>query len=170
MATPQSEQKKEAGSPFNIDIRNIGPMIGNLYNQYGWILKIIGIRLPKEAEMGLTILGKGANMTKEEAEQLQQQFSEMGPGMQPGVGEPVMTMQLAEEAYMLHKQGMGTREIADLFTKEGSPCSHATVARWINMVDQEKRFGRIALLIRFGKIAGLVSAFVLAVLIGHWVF
>ena len=167
MTTPQPEKKDEK-SPFNIDIRNIGPMIGNLYNQYGWILKIIGLKLPREAEMGLTILGKGANMTKEEAEQLQAQFQGKGP--EPGVGEPVMTMQLAEEAYMLHKQGMGTREIADQFTKEGSPCSHATVARWINMVDQEKRFGRIALLIRFGKIAGFIGIIAAAVLIGHWFF
>lgn len=170
MATPQPEQKKEEGSPFNIDIRKVGPMIGKYYLQFGGMLKVVGIKVPQELDIILKTLAQGGDMTPEQAKQVQDQIASMTPGMEPGVGEPVMTMQLAEEAYMLHKQGMGTREIADLFTKEGSPCSHATVARWINMVDQEKRFGRIALLIRFGKIAGFIGVIAAAVLIGHWLF
>ena len=100
-----------------------------------------------------------------------QSFKALAEGMTPAIGEPVMTRALAETAWFLHyKEGMGTREIAEQFTKDGSPCSHATVARWINAVDAQRRFSKIATMLRIGKFLGFVAIIVVAWFIGRTFF
>jgi hypothetical protein len=129
------------------------------------IEKMGNFKIPPEIIAGLDSLASGKPLTAEQMQAMKTTIETM----QPAVGEPVMTRQLAEEAYLMHKDGMGTREIAEQFNKEGNPCSHATVARWINAIDAEKRFGKIARLIQIGKIAGFIAIIIVAMLIGKYI-
>jgi hypothetical protein len=53
-------------------------------------------------------------------------------------GSPVMTHDMAEEAYFLHTQKhMGSLQIAQHFAQHGSPVSKATVTRYIEDIRQE---------------------------------
>jgi hypothetical protein len=56
------------------------------------------------------------------------------------IGIPVLTEKLALEAYDLHyNKGMSMRTIAEQFTEQGNPCSHATVARYVQIIELEKK-------------------------------
>lgn len=160
-----------APAPFNIDLNKILPTIAQLYKQFGWAMPIIekyvGFKIPPEVKASLEMLAEGKSLSPDQMQQLQTGIETM----QPQVGEPVLTKQLAEAAWLLHtKEGMGTREIAEQFTKDGSPCSHTTIARWVNMVDAEKHFGKIARAIQIGKFLGLAGIIALAFAIGHFLF
>jgi len=125
-----------------IDLMSYLPLIAKYYQSFHFILPILGIDLPPEAHKILMSIAKGEQPNMEEIQALKQNVDRE-------IGEPVMTRQLAEEAYYLHeREGMGTREIAEYFTKQGSPMSHATVARYINMVDMEKRASKMGLVFR----------------------
>ena len=164
--TPKEENK--AAAPFNIDLNKILPTVANLYKQLGWTIPIIekmsGYKVPREIITALDTLASGKPLSPEQMQNLTNEIETM----QPGIGEPVMTRQLAEDAWLMHKDGMGTREIAEEFTRKGSPCSHSTVARWINLIDADKRFSRIAKIIRIGKIAGFIGVMALMVVIGKF--
>jgi len=166
MSETPKEEKNVA--PFNLDMNKILPTIANLYKQLGWTIPIIeklsGYKIPPEIITALDTLATGKPLSPEQMQNLKTQVETM----QPGVGEPVMTRHLAEDAWLMHEDGMGTREIAEAFTKQGSPCSHSTVARWINLMDAEKRFSRIAKLIKFGKIAGFIGLMALMFVIGKF--
>ena len=152
--------------PFNIDLSKIMPQIATAYTQYSWILGLTGFKVPPEVDTALRSIATGKPPSPEEMQLIKNQVETM----EGVVGEPVMTRQLAETAWFLHtKEGMGTREIADQFKKDGSPCSHTTVARWINMVDAEKRFGKVARLIKIGKIVGYAGIVALAIIIGKFI-
>lgn len=152
--------------PFNIDLMKIMPQIGKLYVQFHWVISLTGYKIPPEIDIALREAAEGKPLTQEQIQQIQSQVETM----QPAVGEPVLTRQLAEDAWLMHKDGMGTREIAEEFTKKGSPCSHATVARWINLIDAEKRFSKIARMIQIGKFLGFSAIIVLAFFIGKTLF
>jgi len=163
MTEPQQPQQ----NPFMIDVRTILPTIAKMYSQFHWIIPMLGFNVPPEIHQTLISIAEGKPLSPEQVQQLKTQAE----AMKPMVGEPVMTRQLAETAWYLHyKEGMGTREIAEQFTKDGNPCSHATVARWINAIDMEKRYGRIARLIQIGKILGFAGLMFLAFWIGKTFF
>jgi hypothetical protein len=169
--TEQPQQSNQPSQPFNIDLTKIMPTIANLYKQFSWAIPIIekmtGYKIPAEIITALNTLSEGKPLTPEQMQAMRTSIETM----QPQVGEPVMTRQLAETAYFLHtKEGKGTREIAEMFTKDGNPCSHATVARWINIIEQEKRFGKIARAIQIAKIAGFIGIIALAFWIGKTFF
>jgi hypothetical protein len=158
-------------TPFNVDLSKILPTIANLYKQFSWAIPMIetmtGFKVPPQIIASLNALAEGKPLTPQDMETLKTSIETM----QPAVGEPVMTKELAESAWFLHtKEHMGTREIAEQFTKDGSPCSHTTVARWINAVDAEKRFGKIARLLRIGKLLGFIGILFLAFWIGKTFF
>jgi len=167
---PQPPRPAQPAQPFNIDLNTILPTIANLYRQFSWAIPMIenmaGFKIPPEILMSLNALAEGKPLSPEQMQQMKTTIETM----QPTVGEPVLTRKLAEDAYVLHQEGMGTREIAEQFTKDGSPCSHATVARWVNAIDAEKRFGKIARLIRIGKIAGFIGILALAFWLGSKLF
>jgi len=151
--------------PFNIDLAKIMPQIGKIYMQFHWLIPLTGFKVPPEIDIALREAAEGKPLSPEQIQQFQNQVETMSPA----VGEPVLTRQLAEDAWLMHKDGMGTREIAEQFTKEGSPCSHATIARWVNLIDAEKRFGKIARLIKIGKFLGYAGIIILAVVIGKFI-
>ncbi len=156
---------------ISIDLAKIMPTIASLYKQFGWLIPIAekmgGFKIPTEIIASLNMLAEGKTLTPEQIEQMKTSIE----NIQPAVGEPVMTKHLAEAAWFLHyKEGMGTRQIAEQFTRDGSPCSHATVARWINMIDAEKRFGRIARIIQITKILGFIGIIILSFWIGKTFF
>lgn len=162
--TEQPSQPAQA-QPFNIDLSKILPQIATFYTQFSWVAPMLGFKVPPEVDTALRSIATGKPPSPEEMQLIKNQVETMTPG----VGEPVLTRQLAEDAWLMHKDGMGTREIAEQFTKDGSPCSHATIARWINLIDTEKRFGKIARLIKIGKIAGFIGIIIVAMLIGRYV-
>lgn len=160
-----------ATPPTGIDIAQILPMVADYYKKFSWAIPLIerlgGFKIPIEIKQGLDALASGKPLTAEDMATLQTGLEQM----KPAVGEPVMTRSLAQTAYYLHtKEGLGTREIAEMFTKDGNPCSHATVARWINAIDAEKRFSKIALFIRIVKYSGYAGIVALAFFIGHWLW
>jgi len=161
-----SDQTQPAQSqPFNIDLMKIMPQIATAYTQFGWVISLMGFKVPPEVDAALRSIASGKPPSPEEMQLIKNQVETMSPA----VGEPVLTRQLAEDAWLMHKDGMGTREIAEEFTKKGSPCSHATVARWINLIDTEKRFSKIARLIKIGKFLGFAGIIVLAIVIGKFI-
>jgi hypothetical protein len=154
-----------------IDLAKVLPTVAEYYKKFSWLIPIAerigGFKIPRELIQGLDSLASGKPFSAEDMAKLQTGIE----GMKPLVGEPVMTRSLAQTAWFLHyKEGMGTRDIAEQFTKDGSPCSHATVARWINAIDEEKRFSKIAKLITVGKFLGYIGIVALAFLIGHWLW
>jgi hypothetical protein len=160
-----TEEAKKEPQPFTIDLAKLMPQIAQYYVQFGWVASLMGLKVPPEVDRALRSIASGKPPSAEEMQMIKNQVETM----QGVVGEPVMTRQLAETAWYLHtKEGMGTREIAEQFAKDGSPCSHTTVARWINMVDAEKRFGKIARLIQIGKILGFAGIVALAIIIGKF--
>ena len=167
---PKKEEKKQGLSldigGTKIDVANMLPAISKIYVQWKWVAPLVGFDIPPQVDEALTTLAQGGKLTPEQISG----FKTMSETMERGVGEPVLTKQLAEDAYLMHKDGMGTREIAEQFTKDGSPCSHSTIARWINIVDAEKRFSRIAKIIRIGKIAGFIGLMALMFVIGKFLF
>jgi hypothetical protein len=154
-----------------VDLAKILPTITEYYKRFSWAIPILekfgGFKIPREILQGLDSLASGKPLSAEDMAKLQDGIEQM----KPSVGDPVMTRSLAQTAWFLHyKEGMGTRDIAEQFTKDGSPCSHATVARWINALDEEKRYSKIALFLRIGKLLGYVGIVALALLIGHWLW
>jgi hypothetical protein len=86
--------------------------------------------------------------------------------MQPAIGEPVLTEHLAFDAWEMHyKQGMSFRQIAETLTKEGYQCSHATVARYVEMIDQTKKMSKILKLVKVGK----ALTYIVPPLIAFWI-
>ena len=169
--TQEPQPTQPAAPSMPIDLANILPTITEYYKKFSWAIPIIeklgGFKIPIEIKQALDALASGKTLSLEEMEKLKGEIEQM----KPAVGEPVMTRSLAQTAWFLHyKEGMGTRDIAEQFTKDGSPCSHATVARWINAIDEEKRFGKIARIIGIGKILGYAGIVALAFFIGHWLW
>jgi len=140
--------------------------IAKYYTAFKWLLPLVGLEIPPQADVLLTTIANEGKVTPESFEKLKQTIGEM----KPAIGEPVLTHQLAEVAYRMHKEGMSLRDIAEEFTKQGNPCSHATIARWINMIEAEKKTSRIMLIIRIAKITVISIAIVLAFLIGAFFF
>ena len=172
--TEQPQQTKPATPTtpsMPIDLAQILPTIAEYYKKFSWAVPIIermgGFKIPREILASLDALASGKPLSAEDMSKLQEGIEQM----KPAVGEPVMTRSLAQTAWFLHyKEGMGTRDIAEQFTKDGSPCSHATVARWINAIDEEKRYSKIAKLITVGKFLGYAGIVALAFFIGHWLW
>jgi hypothetical protein len=140
--------------------------IAKYYTAFKWLLPMLGLEIPPQADILLTTIANEGKVTPESFEKLKQTIGEM----KPAIGEPVLTRQLAEIAYRMHKEGMSLRDIAEEFTKQGNPCSHATIARWINMIEAEKKTSRVMLIIRIVKITAISIAIVLAFLIGVFFF
>lgn len=168
MSEKPKEEKKDADA-FKIDMRTILPTVAKLYQQWNWVIPLVGFDVPPQVHKALITIAQGGELTPEQMQGFKNMAQNM-EAMTPRVGEPVLTRQLAEDAYLMHKDGMGTREIAEQFTKEGNPCSHSTIARWINMIDAEKRFSKIARIIRIGKFLGFAGIIALAFLIGKMLF
>ncbi len=127
--------------------------------------KWVGIDIPPEIDEIISARQKGEDV---DLTKLQAAMSKV----EARVGEPVMTRALAEEAWFLHyREHMGTRQIADYFTNErGSPCSHATVARWINMIEMEKSASKVESIIRIAKYAAIAGLIALSAYISHLVW
>ena len=172
-----TEQPKPtpAPAPFNIDLNKILPAIAQASKQFGWALPMLekwgGFKIPPEIIASLNAFAEGRTLSPQEMQQMKETIETM----QPAVGEPVLTRELAEDAWELAHQinpktgrRWGTRDIAELFTQEGNPCSHATIARWIEVIDTGKRFSKVARLIQIGKIAGFIGIIVLAIIIGKF--
>jgi hypothetical protein len=66
---------------------------------------------------------------------------------------------------MHYKQGMSFRQIAETLSKEGYPCSHATVARYVEMIDQSKKMSKVLKLVKFARIA----SYIVPPLIAFWI-
>ena len=171
----EQPQQAPTPAPFTIDLNKILPTIAQAYKQFGWALPMLekwgGFKIPPEIIASLNALSEGRQLSPQEMQQMKETIETM----QPAVGEPVLTRELAEDAWELAHQinpktgrRWGTRDIAELFTQEGNPCSHATIARWIEVIDTGKRFSKVARLIKAGKILGFVGIIVAAVLIGHY--
>lgn len=130
-----------------------------------WIAPMIGFKIPKELDQFLTEVATGQATGQELTENQVNEFQNT-VDTQPRVGEPVMTFKMAKDAWLMHNDGMGTREIAQEFTRLGSPVSHATVARWINEYDEWASSSKVLKIRRIGKylgIAGLIALWTLII-------
>jgi len=169
----KKDEKKSEG--FKIDLDKILPTVGNIYNRLGWLLPIAerlgGFKVPKEIKEGLEWIGQGKPLTDEQKRRLAEGLTSLEEGKlsEVGVGEPVMTYKMAEDAYLMHMEGHSTRDIAEEFKKLGVLVSHATVARWVNAVADQKHFSRIARLINIGKFTAMtVVPVIIALLLGKY--
>lgn len=125
-----------------------------------WIAPMIGFKIPKELDQFLTEVATGQEKTETEVTEFQNTVD-----TQPRVGEPVMTFKMAKDAWLMHNDGIGTRDIALEFTRLGSPVSHATVARWINEYDEWASSNKVMKVRRIGKWLGIAGLFALWTLI-----
>lgn len=157
MSTETQEPKMPQ---FMVNASKWLPIIAKNYVAFGWLLGIAGVDVPKEMDAVLRRIASGESVTASDMKALKTLETRE-------VGDPVFTDMLAEQAWGLHhKQGMGTRAIAELFTKQGSPCSHSTVARWINLIDIQKnasKMGKIIMILKWGGIAGAWIASIILV-------
>jgi len=160
-----SEGEKKTEGKITIDKKTIDGIINMVVGYYPMIkigAKWMKIDIPPEFDeiIAARQAGRDVDLTK-----LQAALSTV----KAKIGEPVMTRALAEEAYFLHyKEGMGTRQIADYFTNErGSPCSHATVARWINMIEMDKSASKIESIIRLAKYGAIAGLMIISAFLAH---
>jgi len=162
--TISSEPEKKPVSPDIIKLVTDNLQnIAKLYTQWGWLIKMAGLKVPPDVDMAIRSIAEGKPITPEQVEQLK------ALGEKPMIGEPVLTRRLAEEAWSLHYgQGMATRDIAELFTKDGNPCSHSTVARWINMIDMEKQMSKALKLRAIAKYIIIGIAWIISLLLVRW--
>lgn len=132
----------------------------------GWAAKMARQKIPKELDEAMEIAAASGDPAalRRLSERDNQGFSPEGYDAmqdpeQVRVGEPVMTYQMAEEAYRMHRfENMGTRQIAEWFTNHGSPVHFQTVARWINDYEQEshiERNQRFKTIAKYALFAGL---------------
>lgn len=162
----EAEKKKQEGITFNLDqITNLVKMLMPYYPLIKWGARLGGVQIPPEIDEFLDAIQSGKPPDMEKLRMLTETQTTK-------VGDPVMTRQLAQEAYMLHtRQGLGTREIAEYFTtKLNSPCSHATVARWINIIDVERHASKIGKLYQLVKYAGFAGILALSAFLGSLFF
>lgn len=168
--TEQPKQTQPTTPLMQTDPAQTRPTIPEYYKKFSWAIPILerlgGFKIPIEIKQGLEAFASGKPLTAEDMAKLQ-------TGLQQMIftaGE-VMTRPLAQTAWHLHyKEGLGFQDIAEQFAKDGIPCTDATVARWINDIDEKKRFGKTALFIRIGKFLGYAGIVALAVLIIHWLW
>jgi hypothetical protein len=150
--------EKQPETKITIDKKTIDGILNMIVSYYPLIkigTKWAGIDIPPEIDEIIIARQQGREV---DLNKLEHALSTV----KPKIGEPVMTRALAGEAWYLHyKEGMGTREIADYFTNERKcPCSHATVARWINTVDMERSASKVEAIVKvfkYGIIAGLIA-------------
>ena len=162
MSNEKAETKKDQ---ITMTIEQVQGLVSKFMPYYPivkWGTRLMGVKIPPEIDEAITAIQKGEMPNLEKLRALESQVA-------PRVGDPVLTRDLAYQAWMLHrKEGMGTREIADYFTNElNSPCSHATVARYVNMVDAEMQASKMGKIIRIAKYAGIVGICLLSAYIGH---
>jgi len=163
--TEQPSQPAQA--PFNIDLNRVLPTIAGLYKQFSWAIPIIekmsGMKIPQEIIVALDALSKGEQISPEQMQQLKSSIETM----QPAIGEPVLTQNIALDAWEQHyKEGKSFRQIAETLTREGYPCSHATVARYVEMIDMQKKASKVIKLVRAVKIASYIIPPIVAFWIG----
>jgi len=143
-----------------LDVSSFLPKIAKYYATYKPFLHLLGLtkEIPPQVDLILTQIAQGQEPSPEQLKKLVE-----GEFLQPQVGEPVGTRQLIIRAYHLHYDGydpltnkdygmpLATRTIAEIFTQEGNPCSHATVARWINSYDYELRTSKLEFIKNIAK-------------------
>lgn len=115
----------------------------------GWGAKLARQKIPRELDDALEAIAATGNpqalkeLQQRDMQQPGQWQPPPGPGYEGEVpenepGTPVMTHTLAEEAYYLHTvKGWGVRQIAQELTNRGNPVSKATVARYVDDIEQE---------------------------------
>lgn len=161
------EPKKPEPQPFMIDASKILPTIASMYKQFSWAIPMIekyaGFKVPPEVIQALDGLASGKPLSAEDM----QRFKTRVETMQPAIGEPVLTRHIARDAHELHyKNGLSFRDIAEKLTKEGYPCSYATVARYVEAIDAELRMSKVGKLIGIGRFFLMT---VLPALIAFWI-
>lgn len=152
--------------------------IAKLYNENSGLVKMVarmaGQKIPKELDEFFKEM-ESDNPNPDKIQELalgqkdpyniqQQEIPE------PRIGEPVLTQDLAWRAWQLHhEQGLSLREIAAYFTNElGAPCSHATIANYINEIDavmEENRGVRWRTALKY---AGFIALPIVGLVIGHF--
>ena len=156
------EPKPAQPQPFNIDLAKIMPQIATAYTQFGWIINLMGFKVPPEVDTALRSIASGKPPSPEELQLLKNQVETM----QPAIGEPVLTEHLAFDAWEMHyKEGKSFRQIAETLTKEGYPCSHATVARYVEMIDQSRKMSKVLKLVKVAK----ALTYIVPPLIAFWI-
>jgi len=155
--------------------------LARYYTQFSWLMptlaKITGNKIPPELDMAMKALAASDDpaavqnlqqlaLGQKDPYNIQQQEIP-----QPRIGEPVLTQDLAWRAWQLHhEQGLSLREIAAYFTNElGAPCSHATIANYINEIDAAMEENKGVRLKTALKYAALVSVpIAVGLVLGHF--
>lgn len=163
-----SEKPKTVADQITLSVEQVTKIIRSFTPYYGMIkfaARLAGVKIPSEIDEVIDTINKGETPDLTKLQDLGERLS----AEQPKVGETVTTRYLAYEAHRLHYQErMGTREIADFLTKEGSPCSHSTVARMIQEVDAELEASKRGRIVSILKYAGIAGAMIVSMLIGKF--
>ena len=148
--------------PFNIDLTKLMPQIAQYYVQFGWIAGMMGLKVPPEVDTALRSIATGKPPSPEEMQLIKNQVETM----QPAIGEPVLGHDIALDAWEMHyKNDKSYREIAEILTKEGYPCSHATVQRYCTLIDMERQTSKILKLVKVAK----ALTYIVPPLIAFWI-
>lgn len=155
--------------------------LARYYTQFSWIIptlaKMTGNKIPPEFDQAMRALAASDDpgavqnlqalaMGQKDPYNIQQQEIP-----EPRIGEPVLTRDLAWRAWQLHyEQDLSLREIAAYFTNElGAPCSHATIANYINEIDEVMEENKGARTKTVLKVFGFVAVpIVVGLLVGHF--
>jgi len=164
---PQAPSQKPQGLSIPIDqIKNLAKM----YAQWGSLLGVAGIKVPKEIDVLLRTLAQGGDPTPEQLAQIQSTIDQVP---ERRIGEPALTYDLVQIAWRMHKEGTSLRDIAEEFTKHGNPVAASTVCDWINRYEedmdfegQERSARRRALAIKLTLIVGACIGFLA---LGKWI-
>ncbi len=75
-----TEEPKPA-QPFNIDLAKIMPQIATAYTQFGWLIGLMGFKVPPEVDTALRSIASGKPPSPEEMQLLKNQVETMRPGV-----------------------------------------------------------------------------------------
>jgi len=192
LSTDVAEKQPTSAAPAQqgskIDLTNLNvieylPKVAEFWGKIKWLVPVIEMlghfKLPKEVTKALDEISDSVKEGKEvstdsitkalETARTNPDGTQILDTPDAEIGEPVMTWNLARQAYYLHyDDNMGTRQIAEMFTKEGNPVSHATVARWILWVEEEIQKSKTLKLKRIGKYGAIIGALAVAFTIGAY--
>lgn len=132
-------------------------------------------KIPKELDEVMAAVASGDHQAIQNLQAMASGQGQIGEleTPEPKIGERVLSRDLAYLAWRLvRQQGLSLREAADTLTRDyGAPCSHATVANYVDDIDmqmeEEKQARRSGM---FKSLFILTITIIAGVVIGHFFF
>lgn len=130
---------------------------------------LIGFKIPAEIDNMLVNIANGGSVDQQQIQGALNGQQVLAPGElpTPQIGERVGTHYMAAIAYQMQREGISLREIAEDFTRQGNPISHATVASMIYEYEEEMQLDKKQFIRKIEKWLVVGGLGILSVVAGH---